>query len=157
MQARRNALAYRFGNNASEGEIQTNKDYRVANPVVNIKTEERSRSATSGAVGSMSDYTALDHTAETSMTWIVVSATGSQAFRAQIDQRDMDYISAGLDRLPARRHGDRAARLGRLPHLGPGAVQHRRRQPVRADRRGQGGLRRVPRQGRRHRDRRTGG
>ena len=42
MQARRNALAYRFGNNASEGEIQTNKDYRVANPVVNIKTEERS-------------------------------------------------------------------------------------------------------------------
>ena len=103
MHAEGNALAYGLGNSSSQDQIQKNKDYRVADPSIKINEETRTRVASGTNKGGLSDYSAAaaNGADESTMDWITVDATGSRAFRAYVDQRDIDYIdpvSLGLIR-----------------------------------------------------------
>ena len=95
LQASRTGVAYALGDRSEEEQINTNKDYRVANPTVTVQQNARNRTKSgnaNGGVGGMADYMAFN-TDMASLEWIVVEATGNQNFRGKIDQRDIDYVS----------------------------------------------------------------
>ena len=85
--ARKNSLAFGFGNNAAQSLIQSNASYQIADPQVTIVEEDRDRDS---STGELADYSPLTKDSA-SLTWIKVEASGNRSFRARIDQRDLDY------------------------------------------------------------------
>ena len=85
---RRASLFRALGNSSSEALVQSNSAYRIADPDVTVTREERTR----GAGGALDDITPLAEDSA-SLTWLTINVIGSQVFKTQIDQRDVNYIN----------------------------------------------------------------
>jgi len=86
---RRNSLAYLLGNRSSEGLVQSNQRYHIANPTVTVSQDSRNRDGTTGALADIQQL----KTDSGSLEWLTINVLDNRHFQTQIDQRDINYVN----------------------------------------------------------------